>query len=1064
MELGVVFSNFKVTMTIEVTNRRNTRPSKGSGVGEKLCDPPAISTDQGQQKPVATKKTKRNPPRMPPKSSTAAGRGRVKKNSASKKAASQGPSRPAPDSIKQPLHRKIDENIPGMDRSMSLAKEQSTSRKHFILDSIGKYIDDTSTIGSKSAMTGSVEDDDVSLTSIPSKQSSMMSLGSVPPVRPQRNIPTPEQDVNPSLNLSMDLSKCTEGLFDDDGPDEEPNTDICTASDERWARFKLLGRVGLGEIDVSEEDKPLIKRNHNILERALRNIMAQRDDDAGKGPLLGEDDPTSFDQLVTGHVLDEVKETIEIATKMASFKRDPEAIKIPPVVNDQLRDYVTVISSMYRSNAFHNFQHASNVLNGVNKLIRSVATPTDGDFTDMKYGCGVAADPWTQFALVFSALIHDVDHAGVPNAQLIRERSHIAGAYKNKSVAEQNSIELAWNLLMEPCYKELRDCLFLTSAELSRFRGLVVTAVMATDIADKELASLRKGRAAEALNAENQEKPDNDIVSRKATFVLETLIQAADVSHTMSSFPVFKKWNHKLFQEMHLAYKRGRADNDPIDSWYKGEFGFFDFYIIPLARKLKECGVFERTCEDWVKNAMTNRRAWELNGEEIVAGYRREIGAMPEENFDASDSSVSITLVPADPDSGEVFRSEQPEPSSGTDKNHNSDSDVSIILVPDDAGLNTGDEGAKSDSSSSNPEEEKKEERVAERRHSRTAKKEADEILEEVANGNTEKEENAIAGNGEDNIVPKKREKIAGKKREKIVRKKVDKANRDSQVVNTERPDDSAVTSKQTKKRNSLTIKTKSWIPLSPPGILRRLLVRSNSDSSGTLKNGAISDEAPVGRLPGPKMGRRIMLRSKSSDIPSISSEIENDTKVEDVAKKVTKRKGVKKKKAVDKPSAEKGVGKGKIKVKAKTKDGGKPLTKRQGRLTRSKSCDMADAAGADQVRLTRSKSCDITPTVASDDRNLSRSNSCDMTDEADPEQGRLTRSKSCDMTNATKSDPQGKTPRRRATSVGKRSKKRSASFDSGSRAAPTGPLVKEKREPKKKLKKKKKVKAPIEQ
>jgi hypothetical protein len=26
--------------------------------------------------------------------------------------------------------------------------------------------------------------------------------------------------------------------------------------------------------------------------------------------------------------------------------------------------------------------------------------------------------------------------------------------------------------------------------------------------------------------------------------------------------------------------------------WYKGEIGFLDFYIIPLANKLKDCGVF----------------------------------------------------------------------------------------------------------------------------------------------------------------------------------------------------------------------------------------------------------------------------------------------------------------------------------------------------------------------------------------------------------------------------------------------------------------------------------------
>lgn len=37
--------------------------------------------------------------------------------------------------------------------------------------------------------------------------------------------------------------------------------------------------------------------------------------------------------------------------------------------------------------------------------------------------------------------------------------------------------------------------------------------------------------------------------------------------------------------------KAGRG-GDPSEFWAKGEIGFFDFYIIPLAKKLKECGVF----------------------------------------------------------------------------------------------------------------------------------------------------------------------------------------------------------------------------------------------------------------------------------------------------------------------------------------------------------------------------------------------------------------------------------------------------------------------------------------
>ena len=49
---------------------------------------------------------------------------------------------------------------------------------------------------------------------------------------------------------------------------------------------------------------------------------------------------------------------------------------------------------------------------------------------------GITSDPLTQFSVVLSALIHDVDHTGVPNAQLIKEGSRLAEIYKNKSVAE----------------------------------------------------------------------------------------------------------------------------------------------------------------------------------------------------------------------------------------------------------------------------------------------------------------------------------------------------------------------------------------------------------------------------------------------------------------------------------------------------------------------------------------------------------------------------------------------------------------------------------------------------
>ncbi len=61
---------------------------------------------------------------------------------------------------------------------------------------------------------------------------------------------------------------------------------------------------------------------------------------------------------------------------------------------------------------------------------------------------GINSDPVALLAIVFSALIHDVDHRGVSNTQLGKEEPEMGQYYKHKSIAEQNSLDIAWDLLM----------------------------------------------------------------------------------------------------------------------------------------------------------------------------------------------------------------------------------------------------------------------------------------------------------------------------------------------------------------------------------------------------------------------------------------------------------------------------------------------------------------------------------------------------------------------------------------------------------------------------------------
>jgi len=331
--------------------------------------------------------------------------------------------------------------------------------------------------------------------------------------------------------------------------------------------------------------------------------------------------------------LDEVKEIIELPefnAEAARNQQDPDGIVLDERVRAQLRGYIVAIAMMYQENAFHNFEHACHVTMSVTKLFYRIVMPKDDVINEgieqsniaatlHDHTYGITSDPLTQFAVVFSALIHDVDHTGVPNTKLVTEKPALAKVFREKSVAEQNSIVLSLELLMDEGYSELRNAICESTEEKGRFRQLVFQTVLATDISDKELKTLRNDRWENAFSGGLLEEDPRDTINRKATIVIEHLIQASDVAHTMQHWHVYRRWNENFFDECHKNYVDGRATEDPSEYWYKGEIGFFDFYIIPLARKLKECGVFGKSSDEYLNYALKNRQEWEERGQEVVA-------------------------------------------------------------------------------------------------------------------------------------------------------------------------------------------------------------------------------------------------------------------------------------------------------------------------------------------------------------------------------------------------------------------------------------------------------------
>lgn len=72
---------------------------------------------------------------------------------------------------------------------------------------------------------------------------------------------------------------------------------------------------------------------------------------------------------------------------------------------------------------------------------------------------------------------------------------------------------------------------------------------------------------------------------------------------------------------MSNAFHSGHLAKNPAEFWYQGELGFLNHYVIPLAKKLKECKVFGVSCDEFLNYAEANLQEWEIKGKGIVAEF-----------------------------------------------------------------------------------------------------------------------------------------------------------------------------------------------------------------------------------------------------------------------------------------------------------------------------------------------------------------------------------------------------------------------------------------------------------
>lgn len=473
--------------------------------------------------------------------------------------------------------------------------------------------------------------------------------------------------VKPSKRLKRNSADGTNKQLSDGTLSSDPISNATKHIDETsiWGATNLDTALLL-RTEPYDRHNRLVDWNAELLQQFLqkivawRNVSSKRSTRHGLHSLLHESGG-EYDFDV--HVVDEIAEVIPMPIfneKATREETDPSLVDLGPAIRSQIWEFVFQIASLYRDNGFHNFEHASHVAMSASKLLKRIIAP-DVEFRADDAGkklksrttlskeihegtFGISSDPLMQFAVLFSALIHDTDHSGLPNNLLVQSNDPLAIKYRNKCIAEQHSVQVAWEVLMDDRYTDFRRCIYQTEEERVRFRQLVINAVIATDIADPELRAWRRQRWDKAFPDKDQSLDSDGTTDLKATIVYEYIIQASDVAHTMQHWHIYQKWSEHLFHEKYNAFAEGKDDDNPLDMWFEGELRFFDDYVIPLAKNLKECNVFGVSCDEYLSYALENRSEWELKGERIVEDWSLNIvNGLPNQSaLTAVDASVRI--------------------------------------------------------------------------------------------------------------------------------------------------------------------------------------------------------------------------------------------------------------------------------------------------------------------------------------------------------------------------------------------------------------------------------------
>ncbi|EUB62989.1 Calcium/calmodulin-dependent 3',5'-cyclic nucleotide phosphodiesterase 1C [Echinococcus granulosus] len=227
-------------------------------------------------------------------------------------------------------------------------------------------------------------------------------------------------------------------------------------------------------------------------------------------------------------------------------------------------------------NPYHNCIHAADVVHTCNSIMEGS-------------GLTELMTEEEKFALLFSALIHDFEHAGTTNAYQINIRSHLALLYNDRGVLENHHISAAYRVTQLPAFNIFVN---VPRSKFQAIRQLVIEMVLNTDM------SLHFSQIKVVSKLLKLPEP----IEKPKAFSL--LLHAADISHPTKCWDLHERWTYLLVEEFFNQGDREAALGLPCS---------------PLCDRHTTMVPESQVEFKWMEQLQENRTIWEARARQYAA-------------------------------------------------------------------------------------------------------------------------------------------------------------------------------------------------------------------------------------------------------------------------------------------------------------------------------------------------------------------------------------------------------------------------------------------------------------